>query len=411
MDQELAAAGEDSRGGPRNPPLALRMGVIAGLSHNIVIGTIFGSFGVLTQSVETRLGATPEMAAAAIPMVVVGSALLSSAAGVLAARYPLRLLMAVGAGLATAGWLLLAFTASYALYLVAYGLLLGPALALAGAVLPPTLVTRWFVRNRGLALGLVHLPIVVAVLPVVSNWVVEHFGAQATYLLLAALCGLVLLPATLLVIEQPEGATATAGADQPAAPDSMSVAQLLASPRFWALTLAVGAINTSSVILGAQLIPMAVSWGIDRAPAALLASVMSLAGIAGSVLFGWVSDRIGGGRTLALLAFDAALLWALFLAGLPYAALALVVALIGMHGSGAIPALSRAIGEWPGPESFSRAYGLASTAALPITILGVMGTASVFQAYGSYTVAILAMIAYFAAAVPLGLSAGRRLAR
>ena len=408
MDQGIAAAG----GGPRNPPLALRMGVIAGLSHNIVIGTIFGSFGVLTHSVETRLGATPEMAAAAIPMVVVGSAVLSSAAGVLAARYPLRLLMAVGAALATAGWLLLAFTASYALYLVAYGLLLGPALALSGAVLPPTLVTRWFVRNRGLALGLVHLPIVVAVLPVVSNWVVERFGAQSAYLLLAVLCGLVLLPATLLVVDQPAGATTPADAGQPAAPDrGMSVVQLLASPRFWALTLSVGAINTGSVILGAQLIPMAISWGIERAPAALLASVMSLAGIAGSVLFGWVSDRIGGGRTLALLAFDAALLWALFLAGLPYAALALVVALIGMHGSGAIPALSRAIGEWPGPASFSRAYGLASTAALPITILGVMGTASAFQAHGSYTVAILAMIAYFIVAVPLGLSARSRAVR
>lgn len=408
MDHAVARTGDS----PRNPPLALRMGVIAGLSHNIVIGTIFGSFGVLTQSVEARLGATPEMAAAAIPMVVIGSAVLSSAAGVLAARYPLRLLMAVGAALATVGWLLLAFTASYALYLVAYGLLLGPALALSGAVLPPTLVTRWFVRNRGLALGLVHLPIMVAVLPVVSNWVVERFGAQATYLLLAVLCGLVLLPATLLVVEQPDGAAGVAEAGQPVASDGgMSVGQLLASPRFWALTLAVGAINTGSVILGAHLIPMALSWGFDRAPAALLASAMALAGIAGSVLFGWVSDRIGGGRALALLAFDAALLWALLLAGLPYAALALVVALIGMHGSGAIPALSRAIGEWLGPESFSRAYGLAMTAALPITILGVMGTASAYQVKGSYTIAILAMIAYFVVAIPLGLSAARRPAR
>lgn len=395
----------------KNHPRAVHMGAIAGLSHNIIVGTVFGSFGVLVNSVQDRLNATPEMSAAAIPLIIVGSAVFASGAGVLAARFPLRLLMAVSAALATIGWLILAFTTSYALYLLAYGLFFGPAMALGGSVLPPTLVTRWFSRNRGLALGLVHLPIVVAILPVVCNLTLDHYGASATYLMLAALCGLILLPATLLVIEHPPGQELTTAAEErPIGSDrTVTVPQLLAEPRFWAFTLAVGAINTSSVILGAHLFPMALSWGIERPGAALLVSIMSLVGIIGSIMFGWITDRLGGGRTLALIAFDAGLLWMLLLIGLPYAALAIVVGLIGMHGTGAIPSLSRGLADWVGEANFSRAFGLATTATLPVIIIGVMGTASVYQMRGNYSIAILCMIAYFAAAIPVGLyAAGRR---
>jgi MFS family permease len=394
-----------------NHPRAVQMGVIAGFSHNIIIGSIFGSFGVLVNSVQHRLNATPEMSAVAIPLVIVGSAILSSVAGVLAARFPLRLLMGISAALATCAWLILAFSTSYILYLLAYGLFLGPAMALGGSVLPPTLVTRWFTRRRGLALGLVHLPIVVAILPVVCNWTLEHYGASATYLMLAALCGLILLPATLLVVEHPPGSLHARTFAEPR-PGSLhrtlTVPQLLARPRFWAFTLAVSAINTSSVILGAHLVPMALSWCIVPARAALLATIMSLVGIIGSVLFGWITDRIGGGRTLALIALDAGLLWSLLLTGPTYVVLALVVGLIGLHGTGAIPSLSRGLAEWLGEANFSRAFGLVGTASLPITVIGVMGTASVYQLRGSYSVAIISMIAYFAIAIPLGLCAARR---
>jgi hypothetical protein len=135
---------------------------------------------------------------------------------------------------------------------------------------------------------------------------------------------------------------------------------------------------------------------------------MSLVGMAGSIIFGLVSDRIGGARTLALIAFDNVVLWSLLLMDLPYTARAVVIGVIGMHGSGAIPALSKAMASAFGEASFSRAFGLASTAALPLMIASVIGFGLIFETRGSYTAAVAAMIAYFVIVVPMAIAAGHR---
>ena len=61
-----------------------------------------------------------------------------------------------------------------------------------------------------------------------------------------------------------------------------------------------------------------------------------------------------------------------------------------------------------GEASFSRAFGLASTATLPLMVAAVVGFGVVFQARGSYAAGIVAMIAYFLIVVPLAIVAGRR---
>jgi MFS family permease len=153
---------------------------------------------------------------------------------------------------------------------------------------------------------------------------------------------------------------------------------------------------------------MGVAWGYAQTSAAALASLMSLAGMAGSIIFGLVSDRIGGARTVALIAFDNLILWSLLLVDLPYAARAIVIGLMGMHGSGAVPAISKAMASAFGEASFSRAFGLVSAATLPLTIGGVFGFGVIFQMQSSYTTGMVSMIASFAIAIPLAILAGRR---
>jgi MFS family permease len=388
------------------------MGLIAGLSHNMIIGCLMGSFSVMLASVEQRLHVTRELSSLAGSVTIFGSALIASVVGVLMARYSLRLLLFIGALLSLAGYLVLAFTTSFPLYIGSYALLFGPSMAIGGAVGPATLVTRWFSRNRGLALGLVHLSIVITGMPILCNWVLENYGAQATYLMLAGLIGVTLVPATLLIRDYPPGAepvSVAAGADgQPASSGSMSVAQLLRQPAFWALALTSSAVITSVMILTFTMIPLAEWMGVDRAHGAVLQASMSFAGMVGSVLFGWVADRIGGARGLALMAFDFGVLMALLLFGLPYAALLLVIALTGLHGAGTIPNLSRALADTFGAENFSRAYGLATAMGVPLTALGLVGMGMVFTETGTYAPAIVGASAFLFAVVPFALFASRR---
>ena len=201
----MLQADTGSESAPPNDPRAVRMGAIAWLSHNIIIGSIFGSAGVLLIPLQDRLHVSRGLAAIGVPMVIVGSAVLASVAGVLAARYSLRRLMAVAGVLMSLAWLILAFAHSYWLFLLSYALLLGPAMAIGGSVLPPTLVTRWFQRHRGLAIGIVHLPIVITIMPLAASLVISRFGVTALFLALAVLAAVTLIPGSLALIEYPPG--------------------------------------------------------------------------------------------------------------------------------------------------------------------------------------------------------------
>ena len=401
----MAYSGDPANAAP-NHPLAIRMGVIAGVSHNIVIGTVMGSFGLMLASVEQRLGVTGEQAAAGIPLVLVGSSILAPFAGVLIARYSLRLLLMAGALLTVAGYFLLAFTSSYALYLVAYGLCFGPAMSLAGSIGPATLVTRWFHRNRGLALGIVHLPVVIAVVPWALDRALGAYAPATLYAAIGTIAAVLLVPLILLTVDHPpsnEETLAPEPAEKRTADGSFTIAQLLARPRFWALCLAAIASMTSSVLLGTLLVPMGLSWGFTRPEAALIQSLMSLVGIAGSVLFGWIADKLGGGRSLALIGFDCAVLWLVLLQHPPFAVAAVIIGLIGMHGAGAIPTLGRGLSDTFGQASYSRGFGLNTIIALPFIAGAVVGSARVFSVTGSYDLAITGIAGFFIVAIGLGL--------
>ncbi len=416
----MLQADTDRESAPPNDPRAVRMGAIAWLSHNVIIGSIFGSAGVLLIPLQDRLHISRGLASVGVPMVIVTSAVLASVAGVLAARYSLRRLMALAGALMFLAWLILAFAHSYWLFLLSYALL-GPAMAIGGSVLPPTLVTRWFKRHRGLAIGIVHLPIVITIMPLAASMVIGRWGVTALLIVLAVFAAMTLIPGSLALIEYPPGhdprryATETTAARRargaPTAEPIFTVPRLLQNSRFWLLALAVGAVNTSSVTLSAHLPAMGVAWGYAPTSAAALASVMSLVGMAGAIIFGFVSDKIGGAPALALIAFDEIILWSLLLMDLPYTPRAVVVGLIGMHGSGAVPAVSKAIASAFGEASFSRAFGLASTATLPLMIASVFGFGLIFQSQGSYAFGIVAMIGYLVIVVPLAMVAGRRTPR
>jgi MFS family permease len=249
-------------------------------------------------------------------------------------------------------------------------------------------------------------------LPVALNWFVGSSGAVASNLTLAIITAVVLVPLTLLVVDHPPGGEAPAPEPeaQRTADGSFSVAQLLSRPKFWAICIAATASMASSVTLGTLMLPMGTSWGFTRGEAALIQSVMAAVGIPGSILFGWLVDKLGGARTLALIAFNCAVFWALLLLQPPYLPTMLIMGLVGMHGAGAIPGLSRAIAELFGQASFSRGYGLNNVITLPFVGAAIVGSAGVYGATGSYAPALLAMAAFFAVASVLALYAasGRR---
>lgn len=390
-------------------PGAIRMGIIAFFSHNMAAGTIFSTFSVMLASVVARRGVTTEQAAVGIPLVVIGSLLLAPVVGVLVARYPLRYVLRAGALMIALAFILLAYTTSYTAYLAVHALLLGPGSAVCGAVAPATLVTRWFGGKSGLTLGIVHLPLIVIAMPVTANYLNETYGAQVTYVALASLLALILVPLTFFITDHPPGGEPRTPVEAAGttADGSLSVLQFLMMPRFWIIALAGAALTTGSVTMGAMVVPMTGSWGVMHDQAAMLVSFTALFGVAGAITFGWVADRIGGARGLALLTAIVSVLWFALLLHPRFPSIIMVNGLMGMCGAGIIPNLSRAISDTFGQRSFSRGFGLSMTIGLPFTLVAVPGFPWIYRITGTYSPAIMALATFYAIGCLFALAASR----
>jgi MFS family permease len=215
--------------------------------------------------------------------------------------------------------------------------------------------------------------------------------------------------ANFFIIDWPPGANPTASGDaHGAAEGAITMPQLLKTPRFYGLLFAYIASSTGSVVITAHMVPMMSTWRFSPTQAATLLSVQSFVGIAGTVVFGWIADRIGGARALTLVGLNAAVLWVILLVHPPFAAAVVLIGLIGLHGAGAVPAISVGLSEHFGREGFSRAYGLANLLNLPFSVICVPAAAMIFASTGSYNGAIIGVAVFLAFAGFAALSVGRK---
>jgi MFS family permease len=394
-----------------NHPLAPRMAAIAFLGFNLAIGATYGTFSVLLTAMEARMGVSRELSSLGIPLMAIAIAVVAPVTGVLAGRISLRLLMILGTAALSAGFVVLAATHGLVSYLLAYALLIGPGVCIAGTVLPSTLVTRWFAHHRGRALGFVHMPIVVALMPLIANYVLGAYGVSAVYVVLAALVAAAILP-MLLIVDRPPTAAVTADTPRAASAEALPIGAILRIPQFWSATVAFAALSGGAVLLAAHLVPIAGEWGFDPTRAATLLALMSFAGMAGTPAFGWLADKVGGRSAMAIAALDSVFLWLLLLVPHPSFALsAIVVGLLGFHGGAIVPCYGMTLSQRLGEASYSRAFGLGNMLILPVSMLIVPVAAGVVVRTGSYAGALTGQAAFAGIAALLVAFVGGRRAR
>ncbi len=306
---------------------------VAFLTTSVTLGT-HAAFGVLLVALADGLGWGRSVIAGAIALTAVLWTLSAPPLGAAFDRWGPRWVYGGAALVAALGLAFAATTeAPWQLYL-GMGVLAGIGLTPLRANSQSVVVTNWFVRRRGLAVGIVASGVGVGVLVVapLTQWVIDQAGWRAAFLTLAALFAFGLLPLNALwqrsrpedcglppdglpprgtenggrgpgdrgaeagVALRTERAARSARAPNPPPPvfQPPTVALAVRQPRFWVLAL--------GFVLGALplqfLLAHGVAYLVDRGfSAGLAASALGLSGAAtagGMVLWGYVVDRWGG---------------------------------------------------------------------------------------------------------------------
>jgi MFS family permease len=384
--------------------------IVAFLMQTTVVSCLYGPFSIMLTTVETRTHSTRDVTSLGMMLVSITSGLLAPVAGNLAERFSLRLLAIFGLLSSALGYALLAASSSIQVFLVVYGLLIGPGVCLSAIVMPSVMVTRWFNVNRGRALGIVHMPILSMITPVIVVYLLKKYGLPTDYLFLAALIALIVLPA-LFIIDRPSGSYAPPAAVNPNGTPAgrfAGIVPIIRRPVFWALSLATTCALASGITLGTHLVPMVTQWGVPVTQAASLVSFGSLASIAGALVFGWLADKMGGARTIAVNCISSIALWALMLLHPGYLALAAIVALAGLNVAGVLPAYALTLSRIFGKQKFGPAYGAGTFVFMSLSPCVVPIVGAIFVRTGGYTDAILLLMAILAAGMLLALAADVR---
>jgi MFS family permease len=190
---------------------------------------------------------------------------------------------------------------------------MGILMALGFAALPMSthaiVISNWFIRRRGTAMGIAAAGMGVGILSIVpfTQFLISHLGWRHAYLALAALLvGLIAPLNSILQRHRPEDMGLSpdfmAPSARAAAKDETgwTLAQAIKSYRFWALALGTltGAIPLHMILI--HQVAAVVDAGFSKT---LAASVLGLTGFFTSpsmILWGTTSDRIGRERAYTL---------------------------------------------------------------------------------------------------------------
>jgi MFS family permease len=224
-------------------------------------------------------------------------------------RMVLASLSTVGGGLA----LSLAMTDLWQLILL-WGVVVGIGTGMIAMVLGATVATRWFVKRRGLVIGLLTASTATGQLvfmPLIA-WIADGMGWRPAVMLLCGLMALAAILALVLLRDRPSdlGLPAygeTGVTPPPAGPAAASVAlaaigALKDAARtrvFWVLFLTFFICGASTNgLVQTHLVPLCVDFGVAEVRAAGLLALMGVFDFIGTVLSGWLSDRYDNRKLL-----------------------------------------------------------------------------------------------------------------
>jgi len=365
------------------------------LFQSLTVGIHYYCFTLWVIPWSAEFGAVRGDIMLAITASQVLSGAISPLAGRALDRMPNHWLVCGGALTYAFGLLLIAAANAVWQIVAIYMLVLPLGLVLTGAMAAQTLATRWFTRDRGLAIASSTLGTSVGgfTLPPIAAGLLALVGWRLTFVILAVVTAVLITPVAWTVLKRKppeEEALEDQLAALPRAP-SQNMGEVLRDPNFRILVLGFLPMAAAFSALQMNMGAYAHDTGLTQQQAALLVSLLSVCMLVGKVFFGKLTDNIdhrhlywgvAGGMVLAILVLSLSS---------SYAGLAAGNAILGLAYAGYLPLVGAIVASRFGSRSFGQAMGL-STTFLSLGSVGSFIAGWLRDNSGTYSVAFLAFL-------------------
>lgn len=363
------------------------------LAVSVLISAIGGvglwSIAVVMPTVEAEFGVARAGASLPFTLLMLGFAAGGIFMGRLTDRLGLSVPLWIGAAALGVGYMLASRSATLWQFAIVHGMLVGGlgSSATFGPVIAD--VSRWFLRYRGIAVGVASCGSYLAgtVWPPVIQHFVETAGWRATHLGIGLFCLLTIPPLALLLRRKapdpaPRGSPAAAArpADFGGLTPGLLQGLLVVAGIACCLAMAMPQVH---------IVSLCTDLGYGASRGAEMLSVMLAAGVVSRLGFGWLVDRIGPLPTLVTTSTLQALSLLLFLPFDSLPSLFMVSALFGLAQGGIVPTYASIIrAYYPAGEAGTR-IGLVLGATLVGMALGGWMSGAIYDLTLSYDYAFL----------------------
>ncbi len=370
------------------------------------------SMGIFIEPIQRDLGWERTTITAGLLVTASMTVLFAPLVGLLIDRHGVRRIGIPGVAIYCAGLASLAIAgASQPIW---FGLWV--VVAIGALLMKPTVwtaaVASRFVKARGLAfaLTLCGTGLAGAITPFAVHSAIAWIGWKSTFLLMGGVSALLLLPLMFLFFQAAPPSFPHASVAAPAARRA-EIWRVIGSRRFLQLAMATLLVTGSITMLVVHFVPIMRTMGLAAGTAAGIASAIGISSITGRLLGGFLIDRIDGrwvaGAAFLLPSVACLLLLAMSGGDISYVGGIAIAILVGLSVGAEIEVIAYLTTRYFGLANYGVIFGTIIAFLSLGAGLGPLAGSVVFDATGSYWIAVLGVVPVFVLSTILIASLGR----
>ena len=390
----------------------------------ITSGAGFFAFSLFVKPLQAELGWGRGEIMIAFSVFLLVQGLFAPFVGRIIYLFDVKKVITTGAVVAGIGFTLLIWMDSLWHFYLSY-VVIGIGMTAMGHVPTSTIVSNWFERWRGTAIGIMSTGIGAGgfvLSPIVGGYLIPNFGWKTAYFALAVLTWVLIIPLALFVIREkpadmglyPDGRqtpeTETVTEASPSSTQGLSLKMTIATSGFWLAAVSYFTGGFSSVGITQNQAPFLEDIGFPVTVAAGALGGIGLGSLIGKFGFGWLCDRISAkyayAIALALQATGILILMTIKPAS-PLTMIWLYVAFMGLGAGGWLPTMSMLVSRNFGLAAYGVIFGVVNIAQSVGVAIGPLMAGYMYDTMGTYYWAFIIILASHAVSIPTILAVRR----
>ena len=361
------------------------------------IGLPFYAFSVFYIHLQEVFNAGRFLISSTLSILIIAGGVFAPICGHLVDRYSIKNILSLGSLLFGLGLIALGFCQNYYQFLIVYGTILSLGITLFGNLSTAKLISFWFNKKNGSAIGYAALGISLSgvFIPPIAVYLIGIFDWRITYMIFGIFVIVFFIPfCRFFIINKPSEVNQNIDGIEPLEENSskiegkiMNFWSIVKVPAFWILIIIFSLQFCANLGVYSHIFPYVSDLGFDIKKAGYAVSVGAFGAALGKVVFGKLIDIFSARITLWISIIIQGVGILLVSSSSAYSLLLLSVLIMSLGLGGSVPLMNILFSKTFSPINFGKALGLAVPFMVPIQVIGGPLSGWLFVTFGNYVLA------------------------